>query len=102
MMIRKSKQEIEIDFMRAIDQAQELEHLANDLSRIANSGVESAILVLKNNWRGDTGESMEVAGKKTISDIYRTADDLVRVAKSIRLTADLVYQAEKKASGICF
>ncbi len=101
-MNNKTRQQIEIDFMRAIDQAQELEHLAHDLSRIANSGLESAILVLKNNWRGDTGESMEVAGKKTIADIYRTADDLVRVAKSIRLTADLVYQAEKKAVELCF
>ncbi len=98
----KTKNEIEIDFTRAIEQAQELENLAENLSRVANNGVESALLTLKNNWRGDTGESMEVAGKKTISDIYRTADDLVRVAKSIRLTADLVYQAEKKASGICF
>ena len=98
----KTKNEIEIDFTRAIEQAQELENLAENLSRVANNGVESALLTLKNNWRGDTGESMEVAGKKTIADIYRTADDLVRVAKSIRLTADLVYQAEKKAVELCF
>ncbi len=98
----KTKQEIEMDFTRAIDQAVELEHLAHDLSRIANNGVESAILVLKNNWRGDSGESMELAGKKTITDIYRTADDLIRVANTIRTTADLVYRAEKKAAGLCF
>jgi hypothetical protein len=102
MMIRKSKQEIEIDFMRAIDQAQELEHLANDLSRIANSGVESAILVLKNNWRGDTGESIELAGRRTIGEIYGTADDLMRIARNIRSTADIVYKAEKKAADLCF
>ncbi len=101
-MIRKSKQEIEIDFMRAIDQAQELEHLANDLSRIANSGVESAILVLKNNWRGDTGESIELAGRRTIGEIYGTADDLMRIARNIRSTADIVYKAEKKAADLCF
>ena len=96
-MIAKSKYEIEMDFSRAISQAQELERLAGDLSRIANSGVESALLVLKNSWRGDAGESIELAGKRTTAEIYRTADDLLRVARNIRNTADIVYKAEKSA-----
>ncbi len=101
-MNHKTRQEIEMDFTRAIDQAQELEHLALDLSRIASSGVGSAVLVLKNNWRGDAGESMEVSGNRTNADIYRTADDLMRVAKNIRATANIVYNAEKKAVDLCF
>lgn len=101
-MNTKTKFEIEMDYTRATEQAQELEHLADDLSRIANSGIESALLVLKNCWRGDAGESMELAGRKTTADIYRTADNLMRVAKSIRLTADLVYRAEIKAVDLCF
>ena len=101
-MNHKTKNEIEMDFTRAIYQAVELEHLADDLSRIANTGVESALLVLKNSWRGDAGESTELAGRRTTADIYRTADNLMRVAKSIRLTADLVYKAEIKAADLCF
>ncbi|MCR5672767.1 MAG: hypothetical protein K6F87_03510 [Lachnospiraceae bacterium] len=101
-MNHKTKNEIEMDFTRAIDQAVELEHLADDLSRIASTGVESALLVLKNSWRGDAGESTELAGRRTTADIYRTADNLMRVAKSIRLTADLVYKAEIKAADLCF
>ena len=101
-MVTKTKQEIEMDFSRAISQAQELECLANDLSRIANSGVESALLVLKNCWRGDASESIELAGKSTTADIYRTADDLLKVARNIRNTANLVYKAEKTAARLCF
>ena len=101
-MNNKTKSEIEMDYTRATEQAQELEHLADDLSRIANSGIESALLVLKNCWRGDAGEPMELSGRKTTADIYRTADNLMRVAKSIRLTADLVYRAEIKAVDLCF
>lgn len=101
-MFAKTKLEIEMDFTRAIDQAIELEHLADDLSRIANNGVESALLVLKNSWRGDAGESMELAGRRTTTDIYRTADDLMRVAKSIRSTADIIYKADLKAADLCF
>ncbi len=98
----KTKNEIEIDFTRAIEQAQELENLAENLSRVANNGVESALLTLKNNWRGDTGESIELAGRRTIGEIYGTADDLMRIARNIRSTADIVYKAEKKAADLCF
>ena len=91
-----------MDFAKAIDQADELEHLAEDLSRIANNGVESALLVLMNSWRGDASRSTELAGKRTTADIYRTADDLIRVARNIRSTADIVYKAEIKAVNLCF
>lgn len=101
-MRQKSKYEIEMDFTRAISQAQELENLADSLSRIANNGVGSALLVLKNSWRGDAGGSIELAGKKTTADIYRTADDLIKVARNIRSTANLVYKAEKQATSLCF
>ena len=101
-MITKTKREIEMDFSKAISQAQELETLANDLSRIANSGVESALLVLKNNWRGNAGGSIELAGKRTVTDIYSTADELLRVAQNIRRTADIVYNAEIAAMSLCF
>ena len=100
-MKQKSKYEIEMDFNRAISQAQELEILADSMSRIANNGVGSALLVLKNSWRGDAGESIELAGRKTTADIYRTADDLIKVARSIRTTANLVYKAEKAAINFC-
>ena len=101
-MRQKTKYEIEMDFSRAISQAQELEKLAGNLSRIANGGYEDALLVLKNSWRGDAGQSIELAGRSTTADIYRTADDRLRVAGNIRATADIVYKAEKKAVSLCF
>ena len=101
-MTAKTKQEIEMDFSRAINQAQELERLADDLSRAANNGTESALLVLKNSWRGDAGGSIEISGKSTTAEIFRTADDLLRIAKNIRRTADIVYKAEKASASICF
>ncbi|MCR5301828.1 MAG: hypothetical protein K6E49_05260 [Lachnospiraceae bacterium] len=100
-MRRKSKYEIEMDFTRAISQAQELERLADDLSRIANNGVETSLLVLKNCWKGDASGSIELAGKKATAEIYKTADELMRVSRNIRATADLVYRAEKNAVDLC-
>lgn len=91
-----------MDFLRAMEQARELDRLADNLSRIANSGVESALLVLKNNWRGEAGESIELAGRNTTADIYRTAEDLVDTARSIRTTANIVYRAEKSAINMIY
>jgi hypothetical protein len=45
---------------------------------------------------------MEVVGKGTVSEIYRTADDLLKVANNIRRTADIVYNAEIAATGLSF
>ena len=101
-MEHKTRQQIEIDFSRAMSQAQEIENIADDLSRAANRGAGPALLVLKNSWRGSTGESIELAGSGMNAEIYRTADDLLRIAKSIRSTADIVYRAEKAALSICY
>ena len=101
-MSQKTRQEIEIDFTRAIDQAAELERLAVDLSRIANSGVDPAMIVIKNSWTGSASQSMPYDTRRAMADIYNAADDLLRVAKNIRTTADIVYKAEKKALKLCF
>ena len=101
-MERKTRHEIEMDFARAISQAQEIENIADDLSRAASRGAGPALLVLKNNWRGSAGESIELAGNRMNTDIYTTADDLMRIARNIRKTADIVYRAEKAALNICF
>ena len=98
----KTRQEIEMDFTRALDQAQELERLAVNLSKIANSGVEPSLLVLKNSWRGSASQSMNLEGNRAMNDMFRIADDLLQVAKNIRTTADIVYNAEMKAMKLCF
>ncbi len=101
-MREKTKYEIEMDYLRAMDQAKELDRLAADLSRIANNGIESAFLILKNNWRGDSNESIELAGRNTTAEIYRTAENLANTARSIRSTANIVYRAEKSALNLIY
>ncbi len=98
----KTRQEIEMDFTRAVEQAGELEKLAVDLSKIANSGVASSLLVIKSSWKGSASQSISYEGNKAMNDLYRIADELLRVARNIRETADIVYKAEKSAMKLCF
>lgn len=101
-MNNRSKEEIEIDFARAISQAQELEEIASQLSEIAQAHVEGAILMLEASWKGENAIAFEEKGKMLTGDMYETADDLIKVAKNIRTTADIVYRAEKAAIQICY
>ena len=98
---RKTKQEIEIDFLRAINQAEELENIADSLSQIANLHVDNAVKVLKKGWKGENANEYIKRGGELTDDIYETAENLLKIAKSIRTTADIVYKAEKAAANCC-
>ncbi|MFT3984424.1 MAG: hypothetical protein QM697_11000 [Lachnospiraceae bacterium] len=94
----KSKEEIEIDFSRAIAQAQELEEIAKELSQIANAHIAGALEILALSWQGENAERYQGKGMMLKQDMFETADDLIKVAKNIRMTSDLVYRAEKTAT----
>lgn len=101
-MSHRTKEEIEIDFSRAICQAQELEEIAGQLSMIANAHIENAIKMLESSWKGENANLIEEKGQVIPTDIYETADDLLKVARNIRSTADIVYRAEKAAVQVCY
>lgn len=98
----RNKEEIEIDFYRAISKAQELEEIANELSRIAGAQTDGAVRVIKESWRGENGEKIAQKAEVLSVNMYETADDIIKIAKSIRCTADIVYRAEKAAASLCF
>lgn len=101
-MRHKTREEIEIEFTHAINQAQELENIAGKLSSIANSNVEDVFSNLENGWNGDNAKLFVKKGGGLMKDIFDTADELILVAKSIRNTADIIYKAEKAAIQICY
>lgn len=101
-MQARTKEEIEIDFSRAICQAQELEQIAMELSNIANAHLEGAFAMLRNSWKGENQTIFDQKGDVLTTEMYDTADDMIKVAKSIRATADIVYRAEKSAMAICY
>ena len=58
------------------------------------------LLVLAASWHGDNANYYADKGKNMTADMFETADDLIKVAKSIRMTAGLVYHAERAAVNI--
>lgn len=100
--LMKSKSEIEMDFTRAVSQAEELEELSRELSEMATEHVKGALRMLLVNWQGDNSELFVKKGDILTNEMLDTADDLIKVAKNIRSTANIVYTAETAALNMGF
>lgn len=98
----KSRSEIEMNFTRAISQAEELEQLSKELNAIATEQIRGALKMLMFNWQGDNAELFYEKGDVLSNQMLDTADDLIKVAKNIARTADIVYNAEKTALQLGF
>lgn len=93
----KSKSEIEMNFSRAVSQAQELETLSKELSEMATEHIKGAMRLLALSWQGENANLYFEKGEILSGEMLDTADDLIKVAKNIRSTANVVYTAEKAA-----
>lgn len=98
----KSKCEIEMDFERAMAQAQELEEISDELSKIASAHVADAFEMLAKNWQGDNSKNFLKKSSGLTTDMIETADDLLKIARNIRTTAGIVYKAESMARQIAY
>lgn len=98
----KSKKEIEMNFERAVSQAIELEELSKELSKLANNHLLGAIEMLGKGWSGENADRFLRGSRVATGEVLNTADDLIKVAKNIRTTAGIVYNAEKSAMQILY
>lgn len=98
-MRNRSKEEIEIDFNRAVNQAQEIEDMAMELGSIANSNMDDSMIVLRKCFAGANGNALTNIGGEIGLGLLRAADDLMSVARNIRQTSKIIYNAE--IEGIC-
>jgi len=98
----KSKTEIEMDFSRAVSQAQELETLSKELGEMATEHIKGALKLLALSWQGENANMYFEKGEVLSDEMLETADDLIKVAKNIRTTANVVYTAERAALQLGF
>ena len=96
----KNRQEIEIDFSRAMNQAQEIEELAAHMTQMAMEHTDGTMKLIGSSFMGDNGKLFSQKADFARRDMFDTADDLMSLAKTIRQTADIVYRTEKSAIGM--
>ena len=93
----KSKEEIEIEFSRAMVQAQELEDVATAMLVLANDLNGNEITKFERSWKGSSADALSLKWRHLIQDMIDTAQGIEQISRSIRTTADLIYKAEKAA-----
>ena len=91
------KSEIDIEFKRAIEQADELDELSDQLCRIGSVKMDEALTILAGAYKGSNATAY-IDKTKAIKDrMYDSAEILKRTAAMIRTTATVIYEAEMAA-----
>ena len=91
---------IEIDFARAMERSQEMEEIASEMVAIARSDVPDTLALLSAGFGGENGTAFYEKSRNLEPSLFETAQQLVKMAQSIRFTAELIYRAEKEAEKI--
>ncbi|MBR5407556.1 MAG: hypothetical protein IKX95_03510 [Lachnospiraceae bacterium] len=91
------KDEIDIQFNRAMQQADELEELSGVICSIGSVKINTALKLLTQSWKGEN--ALEYTGKvNAIRDrMYGCAESLKETSDLIRVTAGRIYAAEMAA-----
>lgn len=85
------------NYNQAINQAEKIDGVANQLTRLANDRYASTIGGIKAAWQSDYSGEYYLKTEKVRDDILNTARLLKKIASNIRTTADTVRKAELRA-----
>ena len=89
--------QITMDFNSAKSKASELERIAADLKRLANTDLDGTMTNLSSDWKGDNATAYIRKGQNLKEQIQRTAASLEKTASTIRSIAQNIYDTEMEA-----
>ena len=95
-----SEATIQYNFAQAMRQADELDDLANQLTRLAENNVRNVMSNVQHNWEGESASIFLSKAEKSRNDIMQTARQMRNVASGIRKAARNVRAAEEQARQI--
>ncbi len=95
------KTKIDIEFKRAIEQADELDELSGRLCLIGSVRIDEALQLLNKSFKGQNASDYTDKALHLKDSVYESAEILKVTASMIRMTASLIYEAEMAALGIC-
>ncbi len=95
-----SKARIDIDFRKAIEQADELEELSGRICSLGDTGMEEALTLLTRSWKGENAADYIRKTNMLKDRMFGCAQTLNETARLIRGTAERIYAAEMAAISI--
>lgn len=91
------KYQIQMDFGQAENKAGELDNIAENLTRLAETEWSSTLDTLGSNWKGENAELYIQKGFLLRDNMKRTAASLRQTAETVRTIARNIYNAEMEA-----
>lgn len=92
-----TKFELYCNFVAAKDKADELDNIANKMRKVATDKLCDELQTLSNSWTGEGAEVYRRKGKEMIVQIEMSADNLKKIASTIRTVAERIYNTEMRA-----
>lgn len=96
----KSLQQIDLDYAKAIHQAEQLEGTARDLDLLANNDFQGCLHKVAAGWKGENSQAYIRKGNKLKSDINKSAAQLRKAANAVRMIAKNTREADINARNI--
>lgn len=95
-----SEATIRFNFKKALAQADQLDAIANNLSKLSSNDLNGTLQMVSANWKGQNASAYLNKGGKLQGNINETSKDLHSIASDIRVIAKRVYRAEMAALAI--
>lgn len=95
-----SEATIRFNFQKALRQADQLDTIANNLSKLSSGDLNGTLQMVSANWKGQNASAYLAKGGKLQGNISTTAKELHSIASDIRTIAQRVYRAEMAALAI--
>lgn len=92
-----SRERIEMDFTRATQKANELDGIADNLSKLADTDLQNTLDGLNNDWKGDNAGEYIKKGFALKENMDKTVKGIRDTASTIRTVAKNIYDAEMEA-----
>ncbi len=92
-----NRQQIQFDFNRAKQKANELEAVADELRNLSRTNLQNTLNSLDGNWKGDNASAYIRKGAALQEKLNTTESSLRKSANTIRTIAKNIYDAEMEA-----
>lgn len=100
--MKKSRQDIEMNYLRAMSVADELTDISYKIDDVINKDYVRIFSDIAGNWQGDNASVFVERGDDFILRMISVADEITKVSRNIKLTAETIYKAEKNAVCITY
>lgn len=89
-----SEQTIIFNYNKAVQQANSLMEISNDIRKVATDKLEDSIQVIDKNWDGESSKKFIAKEKKLKSKVEDSAKDIESISGAIKRIAKEIYDAE--------